>query len=142
MEQALDIMDSNGSILHWVVGGHSRGAAIASRFAYLHGESFDGLILIGTSHPKEAAFDLSNTTLAVTRISATNDGLASMEEVQANAQYLPSDATWVLIDGGNHSQFGYYGSQLGDNAATISREKQQELTVNAILSALNSAQEK
>lgn len=142
MQQALKIIDANASIQYWIVGGHSRGAAIASRFASLHAESFDGLILIGTSHPKEDVFNLSDTTLAVTKIYATNDGLASMEEVKANAQYLPKDTTWILIDGGNHSQFGYYGSQLGDNAATISREQQQELTGDAILFALNSFQEK
>jgi len=141
MEQALQIMDANDMVQNWVVGGHSRGAAIASRFADLYGGSFDGLILIGTSHPKEEAFDLSNTTLAVTKIYSTNDGLASMEEVEANAQYLPDSTTWVQIEGGNHSQFGYYGSQLGDNAATVSREQQQKITVDAILSALNSVQE-
>lgn len=142
MEQALEIMEANALIQYWVVGGHSRGAAIAARFAHLYGEYFDGLILIGTSHPKEEAFDLSSTTLAVTKIYATNDGLASVEEVEAGSQFLPDDTKWVLIEGGNHSQFGYYGSQLGDNAATISRERQQELTVNAILSALNNVQEK
>jgi hypothetical protein len=135
-EQALEIMNSNGSIGQWIVGGHSRGAAIAARFAQLHGESFDGLVLIGTSHPKEAAFDLSTSTLAVTKIYASNDGLASSHEVEANAVYLPEDTTWVLIEGGNHSQFGYYGSQLGDGTATISREEQQALTVEAILKAL------
>lgn len=141
MEQALEIMDANESIQYWVGGGHSRGAAIASRFAHLYGESFDGLILIGTSHPKEAAFDLSSATLSVTKIYATNDGLASVEEVEANAEYLPDDTTWVLIDGGNHSQFGYYGSQLGDNTATITREQQQELLIEAILVALTGVQE-
>lgn len=141
MEQALEIMDANESIQYWVVGGHSRGAAIASRFAHPYGESFDGLILIGTSHPKEAAFDLSSATLSVTKIYATNDGLASVEEVEANAEYLPDDTTWVLIDGGNHSQFGYYGSQLGDNTATITREQQQELLIEAILVALTGVQE-
>ena len=142
MRQALKIMDANASIQYWTVGGHSRGAAIASRFATLHEGSFDGLVLIGTSHPKEEAFDLSNTNLAVTKIYATNDGLASTDEVEANALYLPDDTTWVLIEGGNHAQFGYYGSQLGDNAASISRERQQELTVEAILSALKNVQEK
>lgn len=142
MQEALRIMDSNESIESWVVGGHSRGAAIASRFAYLHGDTFDGLILIGTSHPKEAAFNLSNTTLAVTKIYASNDGLASMEEVKANAIYLPNNTTWVLIDGGNHSQFSYTGKLLGDNAATISQEEQQKLTIAAILSVLNRVQEK
>ena len=142
MQQALKIIDANTSIQYWTVGGHSRGAAIASRFASLYGEFFDGLILIGTSHPKEEAFDLSNTNLFVTKVYATNDGLASMEEVEANVQYLPEDTTWIRIEGGNHSQFGYYSSQLGDNTATISRERQQELTVDAILSALKSVQEK
>jgi hypothetical protein len=140
-EEALEIMKSNGSIQHWVVGGHSRGAAIAARFAQLHGELFDGLVLIGTSHPKEAAFDLASSTLAVTKIYASNDGLASMNEVKANAIYLPEDTTLVLIEGGNHSQFGYYGSQLGDGTATISREEQQALTTDAILEALKNIQD-
>ena len=142
MLQALEIINTNPSIHYWTVGGHSRGAAIASRFASMHGKAFNELILIGTSHPKEEAFDLSNTDLSVIKIYAANDGLASTDEVEANAQYLPDDTRWVPIDGGNHSQFGYYGSQLGDNSATISRERQQELTVDAILAALQSVQEK
>jgi predicted esterase len=140
MERALEIMQNDDSVQYWLVGGHSRGAAIASRFASFHGNAFDGLILIGTSHPKEQAFDLSNTHLSVTKIYATNDGLASLEEVEANAIYLPATTSWLLIEGGNHSQFGYFGNLLGDHAATISREKQQALTVKAILGALSSIQ--
>lgn len=142
MDQALSIIENETSTQHWVVGGHSRGAAIASRFAYSYGDSFDGLVLIGTSHPKEEAFDLSNTTLAVTKIYASNDGLASVEEVKANAIYLPDDTNWVPIEGGNHGQFGYYGAQLGDHAATITREEQQKLTVEAVLTVLNGLQGK
>ena len=142
MERTLVTMKTNDAIQHWVVGGHSRGAAIASRFAHSYSDQFDGLILIGTSHPKEETFDLSNTELAVTKIYASNDGLASVGEVQANAIYLPEDTNWVLIEGGNHGQFGYYGKQLGDNTATISREEQQKLTVDAILTVLNSFQGK
>jgi pimeloyl-ACP methyl ester carboxylesterase len=142
MDKALSIMDTETSIQYWVVGGHSRGAAIALRFAYLYGGSFESLVLIGTSHPKEEEFDLSKTTLSVTKIYASNDGLASMQEVKANAVYLPDDTNWVLINGGNHGQFGYYGTQLGDNAATISREEQQKLTVEAIITVLDGIQSK
>lgn len=142
MDQALSIIKNESSIQHWVVGGHSRGAAIASRFAYSYSDSFDGLVLIGTSHPKEETFDLSDTTLAVTKIYASNDGLASVEEVEANAIYLPDDTNWVLIEGGNHSQFGYYGAQLGDSPASITREEQQKRTVDVILSVLSSLNEK
>jgi len=140
MDSALEIMRANPSIQDWAVGAHSRGAAIASRFALFQGNGFDGLILMGTSHPKEQAFDLSNSPLTVTKIYATNDGLASQEEVEANAIYLPDTTTWVLIDGGNHSQFGYFGNLLGDQAATISREQQQALTEKAILEALERIQ--
>ncbi|MBK9925585.1 MAG: alpha/beta fold hydrolase [Anaerolineales bacterium] len=142
MNQALSIIEDETSIQHWVVGGHSRGAAIASRFAYSYGDSFNGLILIGTSHPKEAVFDLSDTNLSTTKIYTSNDGLASVEEVEANAVYLPDNTNWILIEGGNHGQFGYYGTQLGDNPASITREQQQKRTVDAILSVLSSFNEK
>ncbi len=51
---------------------------------------------------------------------------------------LPPDTHDVRIDGGNHSQFGYYGFQPGDWPATITREEQQRLTLDAVLSALGS----
>jgi pimeloyl-ACP methyl ester carboxylesterase len=127
---------SDQAIQRWYVAGHSRGAAIAGRFAHAHGDLLTGLILIGTSHPKEAAYDLSDASFTVTKIYATNDGLASVAEIEANAYLLPADTRWVEIEGGNHAQFGYYGTQLGDNRATSSREEQQRLTVQAILTAL------
>jgi hypothetical protein len=40
------------------------------------------------------------------------------------------------IAGANHAQFGYYGMQLGDSSATISREEQQRQTAVAILTFL------
>ena len=42
----------------------------------------------------------------------------------------------IKITGGNHSQFGWYGDQGGDNAATISREEQQNQIFNATLQLL------
>ena len=35
---------------------------------------------------------------------------------------LPADAQFVVIEGGNHSQFGNYGLQPGDNEATITAQ--------------------
>ncbi|MCB8942178.1 MAG: alpha/beta hydrolase [Ardenticatenaceae bacterium] len=132
-------MDNETAVTHWFVSGHSRGAAIAARLAHDYGRHLAGLILIGTSHPKEATYDLSTADFPITKLYATNDGLASVAEVQANARLLPDDTHFVEITGGNHAQFGYYGSQLGDNRATISRETQQALTLQAILAALDEA---
>jgi hypothetical protein len=137
MEYTRQIFDSDQSIQQWVVGGHSRGGAIASRFAYNNVDRLSGLILIGTSHPKDSKFDLSTSDLVVMKIYATQDGLASVSEIMETSVFLPEDTTWIEIEGGNHAQFGYYGRQLGDNQADISREEQQKITLSAILSLLN-----
>ncbi|MEP7133611.1 MAG: alpha/beta hydrolase [Chloroflexota bacterium] len=137
MDYTRQLMDTNQSIQRWVLGGHSRGAAIASRFASYNNDLFSGLILIGTSHPKDNKFDLSNSGLRVMKIYATHDGLASVSEIEETSKFLPNDTIWVKIDGGNHSQFGYFGTLLGDGRAEISREEQQKMTISAILSMLN-----
>ena len=38
----------------------------------------------------------------------------------------------TVIEGGNHAQFGNYGKQKGYRDATISREEQQDIAVEAI----------
>ena len=38
----------------------------------------------------------------------------------------------VVIEGGNHAQFGNYGKQKGDPDATISSEEQQNIAVVAV----------
>lgn len=38
----------------------------------------------------------------------------------------------VVIEGGNHAQFGNYGKQKGDSDAMISSEEQQDMAVEAI----------
>ena len=49
---------------------------------------------------------------------------------------LPPQASWHRIEGGNHSQFGWYGTQLGDGAARISRERQHEQLLATVLEVL------
>ena len=137
MEYTRQIFDTNPFVQRWVVGGHSRGGAIASRFAFNNIDRISGLILIGTSHPKDNTFDLSTSGLVVMKIYATQDGLASVSEIMETRVFLPDDTTWIEVEGGNHAQFGYYGTQLGDNQADISREEQQMITISAILSMLN-----
>jgi hypothetical protein len=77
--------------------------------------------------------------MPVTKIYATNDGIATVEGIRETARLLPPHTKWVEISGGNHAQFGWYGSQFGDRDATISREDQQARTVRAILDALEEA---
>ena len=63
---------------------------------------------------------------------------AYFKHVTGAAERLPADARFVLIPGGNHTQFGSYGQglQRGDNPATISREEQQSQIVDATVELL------
>lgn len=140
MAYTRQVMATNPSIQHWL-GGHSWGGAIASRFVAAAPALFAALVLIGTSHPKDAAFDLSRA-LPVMKIYATQDGLASVAEIEETSRFLPKDTLWVRIEGGNHSQFGYMGTLLGDHRATISRVDQQAQTVAAILSLLKRVEQR
>src|SRR5438270_500507 len=76
-----------------------------------------GVVLWG-SYP-QASDDLSGSALAVVSISGTRDGLSTPAKIDASRPLLPPDTRWVVIDGGNHSQFGWYGPQGGDNPAGI-----------------------
>jgi pimeloyl-ACP methyl ester carboxylesterase len=92
------------------------------------------MVLIATTHPKED--DLSLVAIPVTKIYASNDGIAPPDRVRENRGLLPPHTKWVEIAGGNHSQFGRYGQQLFDGTATITRDEQEALTREAILLAL------
>jgi pimeloyl-ACP methyl ester carboxylesterase len=118
----------------WILAGHSRGAALSARFAGEHPEALVGLVLIGTTHPKEVS--LADLPIPVTKIYATRDCVADSAAVFANARLLPAGTRWVRLEGGNHRQFGWYGAQLGDCAATITREAQQARTLETLLETL------
>jgi pimeloyl-ACP methyl ester carboxylesterase len=118
----------------WLVAGHSRGAVVASQLAAEGFDGFAGLVLIGSSHPRDV--DLSTLRVPVTKIVGTRDGLASRPEVEANRALLPASTRWVWIDGGNHSQFGWYGFQPGDRRATITAARQRSIMTRAVLDAL------
>lgn len=137
-QQTLEYINSVSSQRNWIVGGHSRGGKIAAIFTKQHSKALGGLLLVGTSHPRE--FDLSDLNIDVTKIYGSNDGLASEEEINKFAINLPANTHYIRVAGGNHRQFGYYGYQLGDSSADITRKKQQEILARAIIKQLERVQ--
>jgi hypothetical protein len=121
----------------WVVAGHSRGGLIAATFVRGEPSAFAGLVLIGTTHPRD--FSLTDALLPITKVYGTRDTVADSDKIMANRANLPAAARMIAIAGGNHSQFGYYGFQLGDWPATIAREEQQRQTLKALLDMLRAA---
>jgi hypothetical protein len=119
----------------YVIAGHSQGAMAAAQFVFENPGLMKGLIMMGTSHPKD--IDLSGSTIPTLKLYAEHDGLASVGEVMENKSKLPRDAQLVLIEGGNHSQFGYLGHLLLDDDAAISLEAQQHITAQHMVAFLN-----
>jgi dienelactone hydrolase len=126
------IIEAHPEIARWVIAGHSLGGAMAAQYA--DGHDLDGLAL-WAAYPPDGT-DLSAAELAATSVYATEDGLTTLDEVEASRAQLPADTTFVEIAGGNHAGFGWYGEQDGDGTATISRAEQQAQVTAATLELL------
>jgi hypothetical protein len=130
------VMAAHPEITRWAIGGHSLGGAMSAAYIFNNPDAVEGLALW-------AAYPAGNNSLAdrstvVTSISASNDGLATPDKIEASRPLLPPDTTWVVIEGGNHAGFGYYGPQGGDRQAALPREEQQRQTVDATVQMLRS----
>lgn len=134
-DAAAEVIAAHPEIERWVVAGHSLGGAMAARYA-ADDPRVVGLVL-WAAYP-EASLDLSDRDLEVASISASNDGLATNAEIEASRARLPYDATFEVIDGGNHAQFGNYGDQRGDNPAAITAERQWDQVAAATIIVLDS----
>jgi hypothetical protein len=130
------VIEAFPEIQHWAIGGHSLGGSMAANFAKNHPGMVQGLLL-WASYPASSD-DLSNSGLNVVSIFGSQDGLATGVKIEASRPLLPDDTTWISIKGGNHSQFGWYGEQAGDNPPMISRADQQSQMLNATLNLLKS----
>jgi pimeloyl-ACP methyl ester carboxylesterase len=128
---AAEIMAAYPQIEHWVLAGHSLGGVMAARYAYQHPDQVDGLVLLA-AYPANNN-NLSQSRLPVVSLYGTNDGLADPAKIEASKKLLPANTRYVPIPGGNHSQLGWYGTQPGDNPASISHQAQQDLVVASIV---------
>lgn len=117
----------------WVLAGHSRGAAIATRLVAREPAAYQGLALVATTHPR---VDLSSLEIPVFKIGGTRDCVAPREKSEAAAESLPPGTQWRWIEGANHAQFGWYGSQLGDCRASIERGAQQRALMEILRQVL------
>jgi len=131
IDKADAIRKAYPDIHYWVMAGHSMGGGMAARYVQEHMEDNDikGLALLGAY----SDLDISKAVILVTSFRGTNDGLLSKESWENTKKNLPSKySTFTEIQGGNHSQFGYYGHQDGDGEATIAHEEQFRIVEEAI----------
>ena len=112
----------------WLIGGHSLGGAVASIYLAHHDDSFSGIVFLA-AYPAD---DLSKTNVEALSIVGGNDGVLDCQKRNEAESKMPSRWREIAIEGGNHANFGNYGTQAGDGKATISREDQQAKTASAI----------
>lgn len=132
VEGADAVIDNYPGTQHWLVGGHSLGGVVASLYATDHPE-LSGLVLFA-AYPADDS--LSNSRLKVLSIRGSLDGLVTAEDIATSVGRLPEHTRFLMVEGGNHAQFGSYGEQSGDGVATIDPQAQWSLVQQATLELL------
>ena len=129
MNAADGIPEEYPEVETWYIGGHSLGGSMAASYLDKHVEDFAGLVLLAAY----STADLTEDDLEAISIYGTEDQVLNAEKYDEYYVNLPVDLVEVIIDGGNHAQFGTYGFQEGDGEAKISSEAQIEQTVDVIV---------
>ncbi|WP_314063266.1 alpha/beta hydrolase [uncultured Vagococcus sp.] len=120
----------------FVVGGHSLGGVVASRFAKreLTKEGLKGVFFLA-SYPDEKG-DLRSFEGGVLSLTGTNDKVLNWSSYEDSQKFLPKQTVYQSIEGGNHGGFGAYGQQKGDGQPEISTKEQQDQIVSYLVTWL------
>jgi len=133
-------------VKQWVIGGHSLGGVMACSVVKKYPDFFNGIVLMA-AYPQSSC-DLSAWSGSVLSLRGEFDGLVDSIQLASSASLLPSPrwinsleeypggssskTVYFTMAGGNHAQFGKYGTQKGDGTATITQEAQYELVASII----------
>ena len=128
---AREVIDAYPQITTWILAGHSLGGASAVIFAENNPEKIDAIAL-WDSYPPDSA-DLSDNTISAISIFGTTNNFPNTENFNGKKHLLPADTRFIGIEGANHAQFGDYGPQKGDVAATMSLAEQHEQVAEIML---------
>ena len=126
-DKADNIID-RGGYEHYYISGHSLGGAMACSYAAVHADKLSGALILA-AYPVDKIPD----SLPVVSLVGSNDTVIDKNAEVKNKIYWPSDVKEIVIEGGNHCQFGDYGFQRGDTEATITPDEQTDLTVQACM---------
>jgi len=118
-DAATAAMNRHPAIDRWYVGGHSLGGAMACRYASEHTGDVDGLLL----YAAYCDVDISDSGLSVVSVVGEGDTVLNRASYREGLGLLPPDASTNELADLNHSQFGSYTGQPGDEPSPISYER-------------------
>lgn len=126
----------------YVMGGHSLGGVMASRFAHQQLAAGDphlkGIFFLASYPDEKGRLDASR--LPVLSITASNDKVLNQKSYDKARRYLPKTADEQEITGGNHAGFGDYGPQAGDGQREITVKEQNQQVAEKIKAWLETIQ--
>ena len=126
---AKEVLNQFPEIENWFIGGHSLGGSMAASFLGKNQFDIKGLILLASY----STVDFSEVDIKLLSIFGSEDGVLNLEKYTENKSHFSKNAKEVVIEGGNHAGFGFYGPQKKDGKASISSINQIEQTARLIL---------
>lgn len=126
---AEEVLNQFPEIENWFIGGHSLGGSMAASFLGKNQFDIKGLILLASY----STVDFSESDIKLLSIFGSEDGVLNLEKYALYKENFPKSAREIVIQGGNHAGFGFYGPQKKDGKASISSINQIEQTARLIL---------
>ena len=133
---AADDIIGSYSYENYYIAGHSLGGVAAAMYAHDEPEKLSGIIFLA-SYPSKPL----DSSLRCLSIYGTNDKVMDPEKYRAAAEDLPAGSKELVIEGGNHAQFGSYGKQSGDGEASVPAKEQRRQTADAIAEFIEAGSE-
>lgn len=124
-DRASEAMKLFPQVKAWVVGGHSLGGIVAARYASLHLQEVQGLVLWASP----MSVDFTQNRLPILVMRGTKDALIDRNTFLEADKKLPKHARLIEIEGGNHANFGAYTSWKKDDVAAITAKEQREIII-------------
>lgn len=123
-----EVIQKYPTIKSWIVAGHSLGGSMAVKY-YNQNEidKLKGIILLA-AYP-DSVDDISQKDVNVLSVWGSEDNILNKSLLESTKPLLPPSTVFSEIYGGNHSQFGDYELQIGDNKALITFIQQQNFTL-------------
>ena len=104
------------------------GGLVAANYVSNNADKVNGLVLLA-SYPSNEIPDSVN----LLSIYGSEDGCLEKDVYEKDKENWPKNFDELIIDGGNHAQFGDYGNQSKDGKASILKEEQWDITTNKII---------
>lgn len=132
IDAANEIITANPHITKWHLIGHSLGGAMAGKYLSKNPSKISSITLLA-SYTTESLKDYDGQVLS---IRASQDNILNQDKYLKYYENLPQSTQEIIIEGGNHSQFGNYGKQKKDGQATITDQEQKQQIQKAIQTLL------